>query len=153
MQPALLVTIALMVLIAAVSAGLWAHSRGAKPIVGGVGALLVPLGLWLLGVMTLAYNGVVSIVDWVARTVWDDRMTWGASLAGAGLVLLVVAGFLKSGPGRRPQPPAAVAAPARPAAGPAVGAPARPAPTPAPKPGVDPQDAEVEEILRRRGIL
>lgn len=151
MQPALLATVAILVLIAAIYVGMWAHSRGAKPIIGGIGALLVPLGLWFLGVMTLAYNGVASIVDWVGRTVWDNTMTWGASLAGAGLLLLVIAGLLKSKPRSKPVPAAAVGKPVKVSS--PVTAPQAPAKVSAPKPGADPQDAEVEEILRRRGIL
>lgn len=160
MQPVLFATIGAMVLVAAISAGLWARRPGARPIIGGVGALLGLAGLYLLGVMQLLYNGIVSIVDWVARTAWDQTMTWGAGLLGGGLLLLVVARFLKSAPlsSERQSTTPAKQAPAHP------GSPARPAaPTPRQVPppaagttqktGVDPEDAEIEALLRKRGIM
>ena len=89
-------------------------------------------------------------------------MSWGAGLLGGGLVLLVVARFLKSAPlaADKPTPqakpttprmqPAPVTTPAKSAA-PAV--PASPPATGAPKPGIDPEDAEIEALLRKRGIM
>lgn len=161
MHPALFVTIGVMVLVAAVSAGLWARRPGAKPIIGGSGGLLALVGLYLLGLMDLLYNGVMSLVDWVARTAWSTTMSWGAGLLGGGLVLLVVARFLKSAPLAADKP----SSPAKAAPTPKAPAPQKPpAPVttqakpsvpaaPSPKPGVDPEDAEIEALLRKRGIM
>lgn len=157
MSLSLLVTIVLMVLVLAISVGLWARHHRARPLVGGIGLMLVPLGLYLLGITDLAVNGVISIIDWAQRTVWDDIMTWGAGLAGAGLLLAVIAQFLPKGPkpvqqgtqrpvagaAGRPQVQGRPAEPAKPQARPAQ---------PKSKDGLTDEDREIEELLRRRGI-
>ena len=166
----LIVTIVVMVIVAAVTIGLWARHRRARPIVGGIGLLLIPLGLYFLGVTELAVNGVLSIVDWVQRISWNDTMTWGAGLAGGGLLLAIVAQFLPGGPkpaaaapaqpaaeGRRPQPQVGSGAPS--SATPQGKSAAAPKGSPAPKAakgkkndGLSDEDREIEELLRRRGI-
>lgn len=161
MEAALFITICTMTVIAAITAGLWARNRSARTMVAGIGLMVLPLGLYLTGLMTLAYNGVISIIDWAQRTVWGTTMSWGAGLLGLGVVLLVTAAFLKSRP-RAPRKPkdAAGSAPAagtnRVAVGAAGAPPASPAPQSKPagkKGGVDPEDAEIEALLRKRGIM
>lgn len=158
MEAPLIVTIALMVLFAAVSAGLWARRPGARPIMGGIGAILIPLGLYLFGLMDLAYNGVVSIIDWAQRTPWTVLMTWGVSLVGVGVILFLVSRFIKPA-GRpvatKPETPA-VASTTTPTGRAGAGAvtasssSAQPAPVSAKKTA---EDDEVEDILRKRGLL
>ena len=156
MEAPLIITIFLMTLIVAITAGLWARHRGVRPLMGGIGVLLIPLGLYLLGITRLSYNGVVSLIDWAQRTVWSPVMTWGATLAGVGLLMFIVSRFIKptvrpiveqSGkPAVSPQgraPRTATAVSTGPAAKPASAkAPARTA-----------EDDEVEDILRKRGLL
>ncbi|WP_121902529.1 hypothetical protein [Tessaracoccus antarcticus] len=153
----MIITIFLMTLIVAITAGLWARHRGARPLMGGIGALLIPLGLYLLGVTRLAYNGVVSLIDWAQRTAWSPVMTWGASLAGVGLLMFVVSRFIQPAarPAVEPDRKAAVASKARPgqssSAVVATGPAAKPAPAKAPARTAE--DDEVEDILRKRGLL
>lgn len=162
MDAALFITICAMTVIAAVAAGLWARSRTPRPVVAGVGLVLVPLGLYLSGLMHLLYNGVISLVDWANRTVWDQTMSWGVGLLAGGVVLLVIAALLPRSTRRRERTavaertgetpavtgtgPATTAAPAsagsRDAAAPKAGGKA-----------VDPEDAEIEALLRKRGIM
>lgn len=161
---ALLVTIGLTLLFVAVTAGLFAHNRGAKTLLAGIGVSLLPFGLYLFGLTDLVVNGIRSLVDWAQRTHFDTWMTVGAVMIGLGVVLLVVSGFVK--PHTRQRPVAGQQA--RPAAGQqgraAVGAgsgkpatPARGGQTPAapgkPKGQADNEEDEIEEILRRRGIM
>lgn len=161
MEASLLITICLMTLIAAATVGFWARNHSARPIVGGIGFLLVPLGLYLTGLTRLTYNGVLSLIAWAQRTVWDTAMTWGAGLLGFGIVLVVVAGFMAAKPRKAVEPKAATSAVAsgtsRPAVAgrPATGSPAAAAPQakPGAKPAVDPEDAEIEALLRKRGIM
>lgn len=164
MEAALFITICLMTVIAAATAGLFARGRNPKTLVAGIGLVVLPLGLYLSGVTQLAYNGVLSLIDWAQRTVWTDTMTWGAGLAGFGIVLLVVAGFMKTKARPRQQrvraeQPNPAAADSKPSQQAAVGA-ASAAPTtaaPQPKggkpPAMDPEDAEIEALLRKRGIM
>ena len=165
MSTSLLVTIILMILAIALGVGFWAHSRRARPLVGAVGTALIPLGLYFLGIVELAVNGVTSIVRWVQHIEWDTTMSVGAGLAGGGLLLAVIALFLP----KEPKPKAA-AQPhpqtgRRPVAGtqPAVGNAKRPTtagagkPTaPAGRPGKDglsDEDREIEALLKQRGIM
>ena len=159
METSLLITIILMVLILAITVGLWSRHHRIRPIIGGVGLALIPLGLYLLGITELAVNGVISIIDWAGRTVWDPVMTWGVSLAGGGLLAFVVAQFLPKGPKAPQQDGAKPAAPGR-KTQPQVGAgqakpagqqPAKPAPKG--KDGLSDEDREIEELLRNRGIM
>ncbi|MCC2593205.1 hypothetical protein LKO27_07260 [Tessaracoccus sp. OS52] len=167
MEAALFITICLMTVIAAITAGLFARHRNPKSLVAGIGLVLIPLGLYLTGLMRLIYNGVLSIIDWAQRTVWDDTMSWGAGLLGAGVVLLVIAGFIKSRPRPRQAqtatPSAEPKVTGRPAQQQAVttGKPQPAASATAAKPtakggkdsALDPEDAEIEALLRKRGIM
>lgn len=160
METSLLITIIVMVLVIAVGVGLWSRHHRIRPIIGGVGLALVPLGLYLLGITDLAVNGVMSIIDWAQRTVWDDVMTWGAALGGAGLLMFVIAQFLPKGPkADRPaqQGQRAAGGAARPqvaGAKPQPGAKpqGKPGSAPKSKDGLSDEDREIEELLRRRGI-
>lgn len=165
MSTSLLVTIILMILVVALGVGFWAHSRRARPLVGAVGTALIPLGLYFLGIVDLAVNGVTSIVRWVQRIEWDTTMSVGAGLAGGGLLLAVIALFLPKEPKAKapaqPQPQAG----RRPVAGaqPAVGNPKRPTASGAGKPaapagktgkdGLTDEDREIEALLKQRGIM
>lgn len=118
--------------------------------------MLIPLGLYLFGITDLAFNGIVSIIDWAQSTVWSTTMTWGASLAGAGLLLFVVSRFVKPAGRKTVAEPVrpTVVAPQSTAGKPAVTGTATPAAAnPAPKQAKTAEDAEVEDILRKRGLL
>ncbi len=161
MDASLIITIFLMALVVAITAGLWARSRGARPIMGGIGMLLIPLGLYFLGITRLAYNGAISLIDWAQRTTWSQTMTWGVSLVGVGFLLFVFSRLIK------PAQPHVTDKQTRPAVAPRPGVqpqganrpstPAVPATTsarrPAPKQEKTTEDAEVEDILRKRGLL
>ena len=156
MELTLIITISLMVLIAAVSAGLYARRPGVRPVMGGLGLLLIPLGLYLLGLSELAYNGIVSIIDWAQRTMWTTVMTWGVSLVGVGLILFLVSRFVKPAQRKVTAPsdaPAVAPSQGRPGAssiGAQTSSPAVAAPRQEKKTS---EDAEVEDILRKRGLL
>ena len=155
MDAPLIITIFLMALIVAVTAGLWARNRGARPLMGGIGALLIPLGLYLLGITRLSYNGVISLIDWAQRTVWSPTMTWGVSLAGAGILLFAVSRFVKPAERHVAAKPERPAVAPRPAAGQPTTTVATPSPAvkPPQKQAKTSEDAEVEDILRKRGLL
>ncbi len=160
MEISLIVTIALVVIVVAVTAGLWAARRTTRPVLMGLGLALASVGLYLTQLTRLAINGILSIVDWAQRTPWSEAMTWGAGLLAAGIVLLGIGAALKSGPTRAPRE---TARPATPAPGPREGVsagqrpsvtePKRPTPKPAADKHTDPEDAEIEAILRKRGIM
>ncbi|AQP44797.1 hypothetical protein [Tessaracoccus flavus] len=156
-----IITLALAIGILAIAAGLTARSRRARPAVAGLGLAMIPVGLYLTGLTTLIINGVRSIIDWLMRTPWTDAISWGIGLLVGGIVLLVIAGFLPREAKPRPvHPDARATAPAKQAStAPGqrpVAPPAKPGPAPATaksKAAADPEDAEIEELLRKRGIM
>ena len=151
----LLLTIAVTVLILAVAAGVTARTRRARPAVTGVGLAMLPVGLYLTGLTQLTANGIRSLIDWFQRTPWTTVTSWGVGLLVAGAVLLVVAGFLKGSRAKTPSEPQAkqTSAPARPqVAAPSNQPTAKPAAATKQK-GLDAEDAEIEALLRKRGIM
>lgn len=157
MPVALLLTIGLTIVILAVAAGVTARVRRARPAVLGVGLALIPVGLYLTGVTQLTANGVKSLIDWFARTPFTTATAWGIGLAIAGIVVFVAGNLMpKHEPAPRPaaQPKAAPGKPAQPQVTGAAPTKATPAAKPAPAAkGVDPEDAEIEALLRKRGIM
>lgn len=160
MNPPLLITIGLSIFILGVTVAMLTRNRTrAKAILGGLGWLGITVGLYLFGFTNLIYNGVLSLIDWAQRTVWSDTMTFGASILGGGVLLLVMSAFLKSKPLATPP-----AKPAKPGADQKTPAkPQQQAALPETKKSADPvtpptsadeaaADAEIEELLRKRGI-
>jgi len=172
MPVSLIVTVAVAIIILSVTAGVTARHRSIRALVMGLGLAAVPVGLFLTGVTDLTINGVISIIDWFRRTPFTTVTGWGIGLAAGGIVLTVIGAFLPKGKGApaveaprakevrpkggaakeqqaiagsRPQQPSAAAAPA-PAAQPGTGRPAA-------QKGLDPEDAEIEALLRKRGIM
>jgi hypothetical protein len=148
----------LAVLIAAATAGFTSRSRSARTAVIGIGWTALPVGLWLTGVTDLTVNGIASLIAWFQRTPFTTATAWGLGLLIGGIVFVVVGAMLpKKAPSERPAKPAK-AATARPAT-PQVGQRPQAQPTqtaaPAAKPAkaLDPEDAEIEELLRKRGIM
>lgn len=156
-------TIAAALVIVAIAVGLTARAGRVRPLIIGLGLAAIPVGLYLTGVLRLTINGIVSLVDWFQRTVFTNTVAWGLGLLIGGLVLAVVGGLLPKKPARERSagptcevpPSQAKQVPATAAAKPAAPAPAA-APSPAAKPaqkGLSSEDAEVEALLRKRGIL
>lgn len=153
----LLATVGVAIVLLAIAAGLAARHRRARPAVIGVGLAAAVTGLYLTGLTQLIVDGVVATVAWFQITPWTDLTTWGVSLLGAGILLAVIGAFL---PKRERAAVAPKAAPKPAAAAPAtsqsaqVQAKPRPAAAPEKKQqGIDPEDAEIEELLRKRGIM
>ena len=100
MGTSLFVTIAVMTVIVAITAGLFARGRSLRALLAGIGFSLLPLGLFLTGMSDLLVSGIESLIAWVDRTGWTNTMSWGAGIGGLGILLLVVARFL---PGPKPR--------------------------------------------------
>ena len=168
MGTSLFVTIAVMTVIVAITAGLFARGRSSRALLAGIGFTLLPLGLFLTGMSDLLVSGIESLIAWVDRTGWTNTMSWGAGIGGLGILLIAVARFL---PGAKPHQdqedgtPRERPAAQKPKAKPAVtkgGQQTAQAARPAPKPGgaASRKDAggdedldEIEAILKKRGIV
>ncbi|AQP46646.1 hypothetical protein BW730_02940 [Tessaracoccus aquimaris] len=171
MPISLIITVGLSIVIVAIAAGLMARHRSVRALVMGIGLGAIPVGLYLTGVTDLTINGIRSLVDWFQRTPFTNLTAWGLGLAIGGLVLFVIGTFLPKGQKRVAQPEQPKAVPTKGDAAPkpsiaagksAPAAPASPAATAQAKPagkaqpqqkGLDAEDAEIEALLRKRGIM
>jgi len=126
----------------AVSALVWVR-RGPVSGLRGVAWSLLPLAAGLTGVLRLGWEITDAVVGWAGRLVFSPVVWLGLVVAAVSAVLFVVTGFAAR---RR-----AAKAPAAPAA-------VTPGPDPATRArapkgaAVDPDLADIEELLRRRGI-
>lgn len=144
-------------------------------VVQGVALILAPIALYLSGLLRLVWDAVVAILDWVGSTAFSPTIWAGLGLLGLCVVLWLIGAVVTK---RSPSPskksrkqgsvdtPAAkavatkTATPAtQPAATSAKGTAAKPGGTAA-KPGkrgqaappVDDEMAEIEALLKSRGI-
>lgn len=136
-------------------AGLRAYRRRFLSATRWFAVALLPAGLYLTGLFPLASTIGREFADWATKLVFDPRVWTGIALLGVSAVLLVTTRWV----GRRGGAAVEGAAERQAAAGPA---PERPAVAPTPraprKPASGKSDdglgdfADIEEILRRRGI-
>jgi hypothetical protein len=124
--------------------------RGLTAAVRGGAITLLPLAAWLTGVLELLTELGGAVGDWAADLAFSPTMWLGAGLAGLAAVLFVVSGFLADrGVGQKPKeqkPRGQQKAKELPSS-------RTPAPTPVvADSGVDAEMAEIEAILRKRGI-
>lgn len=141
--------------------GSWAawRRRGVAAGTRGVAWSLLPVSLYLTGLLELVWDIVRSSVSWVTHLIFSPTVWAGVALFGVSVVLYVVSGVAR---GRRGDTPKVQKKPASPAGeltatGPA---PASAAPAKAAKPAkgskAKQQESsefdEIEDILKRHGI-
>lgn len=123
--------------------------RGAANGLRALGFTLLPAAAWLTGTLEMVVEIAGSITDWATSLVFNV-LTWsGIGLAGLALVLFVVSGFIRDRQLARAQ-----------AAGTGATPDARTSsrrelpPTSEPKGGspIDDEMADIEALLRKRGI-
>lgn len=131
-------------------------------VVQGVALTLAPVGLYLSGLLGLLWNGVAAVGAWASALAMSRAVWLGLTVLAVCLVLWVVGGVLaRRGPRSRrravaadssPAPAAVPASGGRGQAGPSTasgGRPGKAAQQPAP---VDDDMAEIEALLKSRGI-
>jgi hypothetical protein len=120
--------------------GIWTwfsfRRRGLAPGLRALGFTLLPLAAYFTKTLQMFTEVVDAIGSWAAHLVFSPVVWLGVVLGGLGVVLIVVSGMLRS---RQ----LAKTAPA------SVSSPTRSAPV---APAADPEMAEIEAILRKRGI-
>jgi hypothetical protein len=121
-----------------------AWRRGNKGrVVQGVALALAPIGLYFSGLLRLLWNGIVAVVSWASALIFSPAVWFGMGLVGVCLVLWVVGGIAA----RRAKPAVkATSGPSSKAGLPAKGR------APAKQPPVDEEMAEIEALLKSRGI-
>ena len=128
-----------------------AWRRGNKGrVVQGVGLALAPIALYFSGLLRLLWNGIVAFGTWASTLIFSPLIWLGMALLGLCIVLWVVGGMVarRSAPrakGTKAAPGTSTTA-ALPAKGRTGRAPARK------QPEVDPEMAEIEALLKSRGI-
>ena len=125
---------------------------------------LLPIALYLIGILQLLWRFGVAIGDFFSSLAFSPKVWSGVALAGVALVLFVVTGGLRGRARRKQaraepdsQPPATRALGAAPPAAASAGMGSRPkaAPVPAKRKGAAADDedfGEVAAILKRHGI-
>ena len=125
-----------------------AWRRGNKGrVVQGVGLALAPIALYFSGLLRLLWNGIVAVGTWASTVIFSPAIWIGMALLGLCLVLWVVGGIIA----RRSGPPAkAVSGKSSTAALPAKGRSSQKQTQK--QPPVDVEMAEIEALLKSRGI-
>ncbi|WP_460667111.1 hypothetical protein [Kribbella swartbergensis] len=144
--------------------GSWAawRRRGAAAGTRGVAWSLLPVSLYLTGLLELVWDVVRSTVSWVTHLIFSPTVWGGVALFGVSVVLYVVSGVARGRGGDKTAKDKTQSKPASPAGevtatGPA---PASAAPAKAAKPakgskGTQQESSEfdeIEDILKRHGI-
>ena len=134
--------------------------RGARAALRGVAWSLLPIALYLLGILQVLWRFGVAIGDFFSGLAFSPKVWSGVIIAGVSLVLFVVTGGLR-GRARRKRAREKQDTAAAPAALPAANSVTtagrtQPAAVPAKRKGAAPADdedfGEVAAILRRHGI-
>jgi hypothetical protein len=131
-----------------------AGRRGNKGrLLQGIGLALAPIALYLSGLLGLLWNGVVAVVGWASRVILSPPVWVGLSLLALCVVLWVVGGFVARRRTRRTKVERAGTTPAaRPGAPAAVAGRQGKAPANRQQPAQDDDMAEIEALLKSRGI-
>jgi hypothetical protein len=121
-----------------------AWRRGNKGrVVQGAALALAPVALYFSGLLRLLWNGIVAVGTWASSLIFSPAVWLGMALLGLCVVLWVVGGIVA----RRSRPATkAVSTKTSAVALPTKGKPARN------QPPVDEEMAEIEALLKSRGI-
>jgi len=137
-----------LTLVLTLLAGTWtwlvARKRGLPSVLRGAAITLLPPAAYLTGTLEAGVEIGEVVTDWATGLVFRPSVWVGVILAGASGLLFVVSGFLRrrSGPAKE----AAAGDEGSPAALPSGTSPQRG------KPAIDDDLAEIEAILKKRGI-
>jgi len=120
--------------------------RGVASGMRALGFTMLPVAAWLTGTLEMFTEIAGSVTDWASGVVLNP-ITWtGIGLAGFGVVLIVVSGYLRDRQLGKAQDGTATPAPKQPLPE------AQSTRAPKSEPAVDDDLADIEAILKRRGI-
>jgi hypothetical protein len=147
-----------LALIGVIVAGIAWRKGSRGRVIQGVGLALAPVALYFTGLLRLLWDAIVALVGWASSIIFTPSMWFGISLLGLCVVLWVVGGVLVARSAAKGGSASAVSGGGQPAVG--TGRKARstaaakkaPAKGKAPAQEIDPEMAEIEAILKNRGI-
>ncbi|MDO5683144.1 MAG: hypothetical protein Q4G46_10000 [Propionibacteriaceae bacterium] len=132
---------------------LWLRGRRGRA-VQALGFSVLPMGLYLTGLLVLVFDAVTALARWGVRLVFSPIIGIGLSLIGLAIVLWIVGGFVA----RRTRPAVttgadrAAAASGRDTRNKGAGKALQPKAPKAQASGAGDEFDEIEELLRNRGI-
>jgi hypothetical protein len=136
-----------------------AWRRGSRGrVVQGIGVALAPIALYFSGLLALLWNGVVALGGWASRILFTPAVWFGLSLLAVCLVLWVVGGMIarrspaRASVGGRGSTKAVAAGSSASAPAAAKGRAGKAGQPSQPAAPVDEDMAEIEAILKSRGI-
>ena len=146
-----------LALIGVIVAGVAWRKGSRGRVVQGIGIALAPVALYFTGLLRLVWDAAVALVNWATSIIFTPSMWFGISLLGLCVVLWVVGGLLTRRAVSKSGTAPAAATAGRPAVGTGGAATAKAPATKAakgkaPAQEVDPEMAEIEAILKNRGI-
>ena len=125
-----------------------AWRRGNKGrVIQGIGLALAPIALYFSGLLRLLWDGVVAVGAWASKIVFSPAIWFGLALLGFCLVLWVVGGILARRVSAKKSKPATSTA-----TGGALPATQGRKGVRQPAPPIDEEMAEIEALLKSRGI-
>lgn len=139
-----------LTLLGVIAAG-FAWRRGNKGrVIQAIALALAPIALYFSGLLGLLWNGIVAAGSWASEIIFSPAVWFGLALLGLCLVLWVVGGVLA----RRVAAKKSRSAPSSTSAGslPATTTTSRKGGGKQPAPPIDEEMAEIEALLKSRGI-
>jgi len=151
----------------------WLRKRSWRVMWRGIGFILMPLGLLIMGLMDKVVDGINAVVNWAKATYMTTDVLIGLIVAAIGLVLYLIGSFVPHVTGeeaskRREEmrerklatlqgSRATASSTDQTVAIPSDGPTPPPSPAPRPQPAASnvpamPDDKEIDDILKRHGI-
>jgi hypothetical protein len=138
-----------LTLLGIIATGL-AWRRGNKGrVIQGIALALVPIGLYFSGLLRLLWNGIAAVGNWASEIIFTPAIWFGLALLGLCVVLWIVGGIVARRVTAKKSRAASSSAAGSLAATTATG---RKGGSKQPAPPIDEEMAEIEALLKSRGI-